>query len=73
MLIGFALLVGSFYVYSLVAGHIGNDIVRWFAGVASLVVGLWLAYAVNATIVARVDPDGAQRAAVERERQSSPR
>ncbi|WP_406832288.1 hypothetical protein ABEG17_05535 [Pedococcus sp. KACC 23699] len=73
MLMGFALLAGSFFAYSLVSKHIGSDLVRWFAGAASLVVDLWLAYAVNATVVARVDPDGAQRAAVEREREATRR
>jgi hypothetical protein len=72
MLAGFLLLAGSFFVFTLLADHIENDVVRWFAGVVSLAVGLWLAYALNAAIVARIDPDGAQRAEI-RSRESARR
>ena len=64
MLVGSLLLVGSFMVFTLFASKIDNDFVRWLSGVASLVVGLWIGYALNATVIQRIDPDGAQRQAV---------
>ena len=64
MLVGFLLLVGSFMVFTLFASKIDNNFVRWLSGVASLAFGLWISYALNATVIQRIDPDGAQRQAV---------
>ena len=64
MLAGFLLLVGSFGLFTVVADQIGNDVLRWFTGAVSLTVGLGLAYAVNSTVLRRIDPDGVQREAV---------
>ena len=69
MLVGFFVLVGSFMVFTLFASKIDNDFLRWLTGVASLVVGLWISYVVNATVIQRIDPDGAQRQAVRAEGQ----
>ncbi|WP_345504237.1 hypothetical protein [Pedococcus ginsenosidimutans] len=64
MLVSLLLLVGSFLVFTTFARNIDNDFVRWLTGVASLVVGLWFGYVFNHTVLAKIDPHGAQRQAV---------
>jgi len=64
MLVSLLLLVGSFLVFTTFARHIDNDFVRWLTGAASLVVGLWFGYVFNHAVLAKIDPDGAQRTAV---------
>ena len=64
MLIGCLIMVGALSVVLPLAERIPNDFARLFAGMLTIVGGLWLNYRFQQFFVARIDRDGTQRQAV---------
>jgi hypothetical protein len=53
--------------YSFVAPHVGSDVVRWIASLATLAASLGLGYVVQRRALLWLDPDGELRRQVHEE------